>query len=232
MRKVFLILLVAAPLVAAVDFTLKKATDLKLPTFDESGRLLRRLTSDSVAGSFQTPHLEKGQVEFFAPESKDQAVAVLNFEQADYTAAEEKISGDGAIQLVTPDGAVSGQGYVCLVKLGQLNLRTKVKFVSARFELTGDQGEVRFDPKEHDRDRLIRDLLVTGAVTLKRTATTKAPFDRAETNSARYSAEQRKIFMKTPVTLWNKGQKTPVDSSLEFFEFDVLDQPPPAPAPR
>jgi len=223
-----LIFLCAAVSLGAAELGFS-ARDLKVPSFDSAGHLIRRLTADSATGPSSSTRLDKGRVEFFATQS-DESIAVLDFEQALYRGTEERISSDSAIKLTAQQGTVSGRGYDCLLEAGLLELKSDVKFYSNEFHLAGKAGTVRFDPKGTDKDSLIKEAVVTGGVTVERTATVQAPFDRAETEFARYGAAEQKVFLKIPVTVWKKGQRSIIEKTASgFFEIDLKPTGTPAP---
>jgi hypothetical protein len=216
-------LLAIAPLGAAdINF---KADGLKAPVFDLAGHLTRRLTAGSATGPVDSPRLDKGKVEFFAPESADWPTAVLDFEQALYRKTDESIRGSDTIRLVSPQGTVSGRRYECWLDTGLLKLGSEVKFSSDDVRLTGKQGEIHFDPKGTGKTDLIKEAVVTGSVMVERTGTSKLPFDRAETDLAHYSAEQQKLFLKTPVTIWKNGDKAVTEVASGFYEIDLKAEP-------
>lgn len=228
MRIVPLLLLAVAPVFAA-DFGLT-ALDLKAPVYDSTGRLIRRLTAASAIGPSQSPRLTKAKIDFFAITSDQNPTAVLIFDQADYRKATETVSDNGLIQLTTEEGTISGRGYVCQVDTGHLTLKSNVTFTSDRVRVAGDQADIRFDPKAGGKDAVILEAVVSGKVTVDRVPTAKAAFDHAETTEARYDAKARKIFLKTPVTLWYKDQKSVTEAGSGFWEID-LPEPSPPPAP-
>ena len=214
---------VFAPLDAAdINF---KADGLKAPVFDSTGHLIRRLTAGSATGPVDSTRLDKGEVDFFAPESADRPTAMLDFEQAVYRKSDESIRGDDTIRLVSPQGTVSGRRYECWLDTGLLKLGSEVKFSSENVRLTGEQGEIHFDPKGAGKTDLIKEATVSGSVMVERTATSKLPFDRAETDLARYSAEQQKLFLKSPVTIWKNGEKAVTEIASGFYEFDLNGTP-------
>jgi len=207
------------------------ATGVKTPVFDADGRLNYRLTAASAFGPFDSPQLEKGQVEFFSLESQKESVAVLSFEQAKYQKSAETISGNGTIKLVSRDGTISGHGYTCRVVVGLLTLGSQVKFDSRDFRMTGDEAEVHFDPKISQRDEIIREAVVKGHILVEGTADSKMPYDRVESTFARYSAADQKIYLKTPVTVWQHGVSSVTNLASEFFEINLPEKPNQAPGP-
>jgi hypothetical protein len=214
--------LMLAPLGAAeIDF---KAEGLKAPVFDAAGSLIRRLTAASAAGPVESTRLEGGRIEFFAPGSAEHATAVLEFDEALYRKSDEIIRGGGLIRLVDPQGTVSGRGYECWLDTGLLKLGADVTFASSTVRLTGRDGEIRFDPKGNGITGPITSAVVTHA-TVERAATAKAPFDRAETELARYSAAQQKLFLKTPLILWKDGRKAVAEVTSGFYEIDLNEKP-------
>lgn len=217
MRAILLILGAAISLGAAeVSFVVR---DLSLPVFDLAGNLVRRLKADSGTG-LNSPRLDNGRVEFFRPGS-DQPTGVLTFAQALYASREERISGAGTIELVAPLATISGRGYECQLETGRLELRSDVTVFDERFRMKGEHAKVDFDPKQID---LIRAATVTGNVTVEPLAT--AAFDRAHTESARFSAAEQKIFLKNPVTVWRKGEKALWEKpGSEFLEIDLSEKP-------
>lgn len=227
MRILSLLLLLAVPATAA-EFSLVMR-DVSTPVYDASGNLIRRLTASSASGPFSSPRLEKAKIDFFALRSAEVPTAVLTCEHARYDKAGETISGDDLVQLTTPQGVVSGHSYVCRIDTGLLTLETNVVFSSERAVLRGSQAEIRFDPKGGDPDQIIQEVIVSGTVTLEQIAA-HAPFDRAETTHARYDAGQQKIFLKTPVTTWSKGQKSVTDIRSGFVVIDLGEKALPAPA--
>jgi hypothetical protein len=223
MRRALIFLFSVATLGAA-DITFS-VNGLKTPVFDASGHLIRRLTAVSAIGPIDSPHLEKGQFEFFAVGSADHPVAVLDFEQADYQKSEERISGADAIKLTTDEATVSGQGYICQLELGLLSLKSQVQYSSGVVRLSGDQADINFDPKGLRKDEIIKEIVVTGTVVVEPTARSARPFDRAETTYARFDAERQRIYLKTPVTLWKNGQKAVNNIGSGFFEIDLKEKP-------
>ncbi|MES1167390.1 MAG: hypothetical protein ABUL68_05245 [Pseudomonadota bacterium] len=225
-RRVRLLLVLStlawAPLGAAdISF---KAEGLKAPVFDAAGILIRRLTAASATGPLESTRLERGRIEFFAPGSAEHATAVLDFDEALYRKSDESIRGGGLIRLVDPQGTVSGRGYECWLDTGLLTLGADVTFSSSTVHVTGRDGEIRFDPKTSGSTGSITSAVVTHA-TVERTATAKAPFDRAETELARYSAAQQKLFLKTPLILWKDGRKAVSEVASGFYEIDLTEKP-------
>jgi len=222
-RAILLILGAAISLGAAeVSFVVR---NFSLPVFDSAGHLIRRLKADSGTG-LDSPRLDNGRVEFFRPGS-DQPTGVLTFAQALYASRAERISGDGTVKLVAPMATISGRGYECQLETGLLELRSEVTVFNERFRMNGEHAKVDFDPKQSD---LVREATVTGNVTVEPLATASAAFDRAQTESARFSAAEQKIFLKSPVTLWKKGEKGLWEKpGSEFLEIDLNEKPAVAP---
>ncbi len=227
MRLLSLLPLLAIPALAA-DLSLVMR-DVTTPVYDASGHLIRRLTADSASGPFSSPHLENAKIDFFALHSATVSSATLTCAHAFYDRATETISGDDLVQLASPKGVVSGHGYVCQVDAGRLTLKSKVTFSADRAVLRGTEAEIRFDPKGGNQDQVIREVVVSGTVTLEPGAADLA-FDRAETTHARYDASQQKIFLKAPVTIWRKGQKSVTDVRSGFVEINLGEKAVPVPA--
>lgn len=224
--RILSLLLLALPATAA-DFSLVMR-DVATPVYDASGHPIRRLTADSASGPFASPRLEKAKIDFFSLASSKVPTAVLTCEHALYQRATETIKGEDLVQLSTPKGVVSGHGYVCRIDAGLLTLNAKVTFAADRAVLRGTHAEIRFDPKGGKQDEVIREVVVSGTVTLEQIPA-HSGFDRAETTHARYDAAQQKIFLKTPVTTWSKGQKSVVNIRSGFVEIDVGEKAHPAP---
>lgn len=201
------------------------ARGLTVPVFDASGNLLRRLTAVSASGPLASPRLDQGRVEFFAPESRQSPTATLKFDEALYQKADETISGHDAIKFTTHQGVVSGQGYRCLLDAGLLTLTSDVNFVSDAVRMNGEQAEIRFDAKGRKKDDIIQEIVLTGRIVVERAATAKAPFDRAETTMARYEAGEQKVYLQSPVTTWNHGQKSVLNVASGFAEIDLREKP-------
>jgi hypothetical protein len=219
-----LTLAAATALAAATDYTLK-ARRLTAPVFDAAGQLTRRLTAASAVGSLTESRLENGQVEFFAPASADQVVATLEFDAAHYVNAAERIDGDGTIAFTAPDGTVRGRGFTCELETGRLTLAADVTFTAPAARMTADRGELNFDPKAPGGDRAIKAATLADHVVLERAPTAKAPFERAETAFARYRADEGKIFLQTPVTVWNHGKKALMQSPAGFIAIELAEKP-------
>src|SRR5438046_3027757 len=137
-----LFMLSAASLTATTDYSLT-ARELKAPVFDVSGHLIRRLTAETANGSMTAARLEKGRVEFFAPASAEQVLALLDFEHARYTKDGETIDGDDVISFTSKDGVVRGRGFTCKLETGELTLNSAVTYNSDRFKLSGDHADLR-----------------------------------------------------------------------------------------
>ena len=219
--------LLATAEVKAIDFNFT-ARDVNAPVFDASGHLLRRLVADSAVGPYSLPHLDKGQIDFFAVDSAER-IAVLTFDQALYHRPEDSIIGDDTVKLVTQQETMTGRGYECRPNAGLLTLRSDVTYESDKVHLTGDRGEMQFDPKGGNRDQMVKDAVVTGNVVVVPAPAAKPEFDRAQTEFAHYDAGAHKIYLKSPVTIWKKGQSSLMNVASGFFEIDLTEKQPSTP---
>lgn len=218
-----LVLLFLAAAVQAAELS-GNAQGLRTSSFSDDGRLIRKFEAQSATGPFASPVVERGKVEFFDENSGDRAVALLEWARAKFLRADEVIVGDERIQLSTAEGIVSGVGFRCSLQIGRLDLRSKVNFSSADFRISGNEAVVEFEAKGKKKNEVIQRIAITGNIVVERTATAKAPFDRAETGFARYSAEENKLFLKTPVLAWRKGERTEIETLSEYLEIDLGDK--------
>lgn len=207
--------------------------DMKAPVYDASGQLIRRLHAATASGPTSAPKLEQGRVEFFDPKSGEQPIGLLTFDRTRYDRPTERISDDGAITFASlaRQETISGRGYVCELEAGRLTLRADVRFSSPRFDLTGDQADVRFDPRARANDAAIREVVLTGKVTLDRAASPGVAAERIETTHARYDAAEQKIYLRSPITSWRNGQKIVSEFGTGYFEINLAPVPPPPGAP-
>lgn len=214
---------VSGGLVAAEAEAKFAAQGLDTPVFDASGRLVRRLVSASASGTFTATKLTDGYVDFFAKESAEAPAAKLEFKHALYERAAERITGDDSLRLTVParQATLSGLGYGCGVTTGQLTLNADVKYVTPQYRLSGDKAEIHFDPKVAKQEDIIREAVITGTVRVEPMPGAKLGFDKAETTLARYDAEQRKLFLKMPVAVWNKGERGMAQAAGEFFTVEL-----------
>jgi len=197
MRAIILVLLVTSAVGAAENAI--SATGLRASSFGEDGRLTRLFTAQSASGPFASPVVLAGRVEFYGKEAPNGVVAALEWEEAKYLKSEEVITGDRSIQLTTEDGIVSGQGFRCELDTERLDLRSKVVYKTTAFRMTGDQAKIEFETKRSKKADVIRQIAVMGNIVIEQIATAKAPFDRAESTFARYSADESKVFLKAPI---------------------------------
>ncbi|HVU35465.1 MAG TPA: hypothetical protein VHE61_18650 [Opitutaceae bacterium] len=205
-----------------VDFA---ESDLRLPIFDASGHLLRRVTAASAFGPLDAPRLEQGRVDFFAADAETAPVATLLFDQAVYGRATEQLTGGGAITFTSGAGTLSGQGYECRPGAGWLTLQRQVKFASGDIVATGDQADVHFDPQGRKGEDMVRRVRLTGRVVVVPAAAAKVPFERVESTEARYEAGEQKIYVKTPVTVWKNGQRGVMELASGFWELSLSPLP-------
>jgi hypothetical protein len=206
----------------SVDFA---ESDLRIPTFDASGHLLRRVTAASAFGSFDTPRLEQGRIDFFAADSEMAPIATLLFDQAIYGRANDQLTGGGPITFTSQAGILSGQGYECRPGAGLLTLQRQVKFASGDIVATGDQADVRFDSRGRKGEDIVRQVRLTGHIVVVPAVPAKIPFERLESTEARYEASGQKIYVKTPMTVWKSGQREVIDVASGFWEL-TLSSPP------
>ncbi|HUR57301.1 MAG TPA: hypothetical protein VM029_06305 [Opitutaceae bacterium] len=218
MRTLLLLWLTAAVACAAERSV--EARGLNAKTFAEDGRLLRHLTAESASGPFTAPTIQHGKVEFYAREPADRGAAVLQWTEAKYLRAEETIVGNEAIALRTDEANVSGWGFRCALEAGRLELKSDVRFSSPTFRMSGREALVLFDAKG-SKTAVIRSIEVTGDIVMERTPTLKAPFERAESSFARFSAEENKVFLKSPVAAWRKGERMMLEVASGFVEIDL-----------
>lgn len=215
--------------VTAVEFS-APIQDLNLPTFDTAGRTIRQLTAKSGTVSSNSLQLLQGKVEFFSPAGAESTSTTLEFDHAHYTKSTEHLRGDRALILTSKDGTVRGLGFEGALDQGIFTLKSAVQFNSEEFQLTGDHGELRFDPRATTTEAAIKSVVLTGQIVLVGTAVQKQGFDRAETTLARYDAAQGKVFLKLPIVGWKNGEKWLMEKGPEFFEI-TLAKPSPAPTP-
>lgn len=221
-----ILILLATISIGFAEERLETARDLRVSTFGEAGNLIRKLTALSASGPLVSPILEGVTVEFFGDDPDLGILAVLNFTNARYQRADETVTGDSSLQLTTDKWTIAGLGFNCDLAGGRLDLQASVKFKSAAIRMTGDRGEIDFETDGRKQKDMIRKIAVTGNIVLEREATTEAPFDRAECTFARFSAEEDKVFLKTPVTTWRNGERFVTDAKSGFLEINLSDKEP------
>ena len=199
--------------------------DLNTPVFDASGRMIRRLTAKSGNIASTSLQLLDGKIEFFPPALSELSTSTLEFDHARYTKSAERIDGDGALTLTSKDGTVRARGFEGALETGRFTLNSAVQFDSEEFQLNGDRGELRFDPRATATDRAIKSVTLTGNVVLVGAAARKQGFDRIETTLARYDAAQSKVYVKLPVTGWKNGQHALLQEGPEFLEIEISRKP-------
>jgi hypothetical protein len=208
------------------------ARGLRAPVFDAAGRLVRRITAAAATGPVERPVVEEGRLEFFGEESETVASAVIEFDRAEYNGIGKHIRGERAVRFVTSSATVAGRGFDCALGESVLTLNSEVRFESERFEVSSERAEILFDPNRKQHEGAIRQATLLGRTVIHRTVTAKAPFDRAETEYARYSADEAKVYLKTPVLAWTRGEKTVIDAASEFIEIDLSEEPDPSTSER
>ena len=231
--RVFILFILVTSVVCASENAIS-ATGLRASSFGDDGRLSRVFTAQSASGPFASPVVRAGKVEFYGKEAPNGVVAALEWEEAKYLKSEEVITGDGSIHLTTEDGIVSGKGFRCELDTERLELRSSVSYKTNAFRMTGEQAKIEFETKRGKRTDVIRHIAVVGNIVIEQTATAKAPFDRAESTFARYSADESKVFLKAPISAWRKGQRSVIDAASGFVEIDLKEQTPnkaPEPTP-
>jgi hypothetical protein len=215
--------LLAGSVVAAAELTIK---DLSIPQLDVTGRMIRRLRADSASGPLEKPKLSNGIVEFFRLQnSVSDSVSTLHFTDATYQRFAEIIEGDGQIRFDSPKGILSGNGFQYYLAPCRLTLKSAVVIDLPAAHITGKEAEAFFSQSAPDQDFIIKQATILGGVVVTGIKNEKYNFDRAETESAIYTASDGMLRLSSPVVCWRDGEKILIGAGDGGISIDLRKKP-------
>lgn len=222
MARVVLCFFLTAVLASAAERSLE-ARGLHLSSYDDQGRLLRKLSSALASGPVTRPTVKEGKVEFFGPDSARLPEAALEWREATYLRPDDVILGDGTVRFSSEKGMLSGQGFHCDLKSGHLQLKADIRAKVRGIRIEGDRAEVYFDPQgKKTMAERIRQADISGNVVIHPDKMPGFDFEKAECALVRYDAAENKLRLKTPVTLWKEGAHWVIDTrESEFLDYNL-----------
>lgn len=157
----FLLIFVLAGVVTGL--AQKKSVELKadgiaVPFFDASGRLTHRLNAKTgvVTGAAQS--LREVELVYYSATDPQRVVQTLLAADALWDPRKETLTGRGAIEVITEESKLTGEGFDFTLSTALLHLHRAFTMTNADLRLTSDRATVELIVEQKGADRKVRDV--------------------------------------------------------------------------
>jgi hypothetical protein len=188
--------------------------DLDVPFFDSAtGKPTRRLMAPLASGSLDEPKLSHATVLFF-PRTGEVTTPVgkMEVEDATWRQRANEITGEGAIRLTSPRGTVFGRGYRYNLETNRLQILNAFRGEFSEGVIEAKTANLLLASAATDDEAVILSFEARGVVATF-TGAWKQKAERAETETATYTAEGEMLHLVPPVRTWLKGKMLETNAS-------------------
>ncbi len=157
----FLLLFLLAGVITG--FAQRKSVELKadgiaVPFFDANGKLTHRLTAKTGVMTGAAQSLRDVELVYYSATEPQRVVQTLTAADALWDSKKETLTGRGAIEVVTEESTLTGEGFDFTLSTALLRLHRAFTMTNADLRLTSDRATVELIVEQKGEDRTVRDV--------------------------------------------------------------------------
>ncbi len=135
-----------------------KADGIAVPFFDATGKLTHRLSAKTGVVTGATQSLREVELVYYSAKDPQRIVQTLTAADALWDSKKETLTGRGAIEVVTEESKLTGEGFDFTFSTALLHLHRAFTMSNADLRLKSDRATVELIVEQKGEDRKVRDV--------------------------------------------------------------------------